>query len=162
MAICKCCGQPLPDVNHWADKPNKHGKSHRDRTLENLENVHPSLQAIVIGAMDRFKPELTGLPEFTWAVISGVRTLDEQKALVKAGESKTLKSKHLIQSDGLGHAVDIGCFQGNIYLKNDIRYYKAVKQAFFKEATQYPSIKLEWGGSWKGFIDPSHFQITPL
>lgn len=161
MAICECCGQPLPDVNHWADKPNKRGKTHRERTLDNLEGVHPSLQAIVIGAMDRFKPKLTGLPEFTWSVISGVRTLDEQKDLVKAGASKTLKSKHLIQSDGLGHAVDIGCFQGNIYL-NDISYYMAVKQAFLKEAIQYPSIKLEWGGSWKGFVDPSHFQITPL
>ncbi len=161
MGFCKCCGQTLPEANHWADKPNKSGKTHRARTLENLEGVHPSLQAIVIGAMDRFKPELTGLPEFTWSVISGVRTLDEQKYLFKSGASKTLKSKHLIQSDGLGHAVDIGCFKGGIYL-TDIIYYIAVKQAFFKEATQYPSIGLDWGGSWKGFVDPSHFQITLL
>jgi len=42
-----------------------------------------------------------------FGVHEGVRTLDRQKQLVAAGKSRTMRSKHLIQNDGYGHAVDL-------------------------------------------------------
>lgn len=64
-----------------------------------LKGVHPDVvrvveRAIVITSQD-------------FAVHDGLRTADEQAALVKAGASWTMKSKHLAQPDGYGHAVDL-------------------------------------------------------
>ena len=42
-----------------------------------------------------------------FAVDEGVRTVARQAALVKDGLTQTMQSKHLIQPDGFGHAVDL-------------------------------------------------------
>ena len=41
------------------------------------------------------------------SITDGVRTLEEQRKNVAKGVSKTMDSKHLIQLDGYGHAIDI-------------------------------------------------------
>ena len=70
-----------------------------NKSLERLNGVHPSLVFLVQSAME------TQIMDFS--VNEGVRTLDRQKDLVSKGFSKTMKSKHLVQSDGYGHAVDL-------------------------------------------------------
>jgi peptidoglycan L-alanyl-D-glutamate endopeptidase CwlK len=42
-----------------------------------------------------------------FSVAEGIRTEDRQKELVASGKSKTMNSKHLRQSTGYGHAVDL-------------------------------------------------------
>ena len=42
-----------------------------------------------------------------FSVREGVRTPETQKEYVAKGVSKTMASKHLIQPDGYGHAVDL-------------------------------------------------------
>lgn len=157
--LCQCCGQSLDNL-HWADYQVKNGKTKRQRTLNNLIGVIPVLSAITIGALDRWSED-TGLH---WAVISGVRTLAQQQHNVAIGASRTLKSFHLPQADGFGHAVDIGIFDAGTgdYISNGYSAYKAVADAFKREASKYPEWRLVWGGDWEGFNDPSHFQIEKV
>lgn len=60
------------------------------------------------------KPELVILAKRTlelttqdFVVFDGLRTEIEQRVLVKRGASKTMFSKHRVQKDGFGHALDL-------------------------------------------------------
>ena len=64
-----------------------------------LKGVHPDLAASVRRAI-----QLTAVD---FVVHDGVRTLARQRQMVAAGASKTLHSRHRIQPDGFGHAVDL-------------------------------------------------------
>ena len=64
------------------------------KSMANLEGVHPllvdwALRLVVI--IDN-------------SVIDGVRDLTTQREYVALGVSKTMKSRHLMQDDGYGHA----------------------------------------------------------
>jgi hypothetical protein len=67
------------------------------RSRANLAGVHPTLVRIL--------SEVT--MHFDCTVLGGTRTLEEQKQNVAKGLSRTMASKHLIQEDGWGHAVDV-------------------------------------------------------
>ena len=67
------------------------------RSRAKLRGVHPDLVKVVERAI-----EIT-LVDFT--VLEGLRTAARQQALVDAGASQTLKSRHLT-----GHAVDLGAW----------------------------------------------------
>ena len=69
------------------------------KSLDNLVGVHPVLADIVQQAMR--------LQIMDFSVREGVRTPETQKEYVAKGVSKTMASKHLIQPDGYGHAVDL-------------------------------------------------------
>lgn len=68
-------------------------------SLKELQGVHPRLVTVVTHAI--------GLTLQDFTVYDGARTLTEQKEYVRRGTSKTLKSHHLVQKDGFGHAVDL-------------------------------------------------------
>jgi peptidoglycan LD-endopeptidase CwlK len=79
------------------------------RSLSKLEGVDDRLITVVCKAIQ--------LTDVDFGVIQGLRTIEEQKALVAKGASKTMKSKHL---DGL--AVDLmayidgrGSWELNVY-----------------------------------------------
>lgn len=69
------------------------------RSLAQLEGVHPLLAGIVHRAIAITKPDFTAQ--------EGLRSIETQKLYVKRGASKTMASKHLRQADGYGHAVDL-------------------------------------------------------
>ena len=103
-----------------------------------LNGVHPQLASVV---------ELAGkYCTQNFSVQDGVRTLLKQKMLVKSGASKTLASKHLIQSDGLGHAVDIVPVIGGD-LRWEWKPIFVIAVAMDKAATEL-GVKLRWGGVW--------------
>lgn len=52
------------------------------------------------------------LSEVDFTIGEGLRTLERQKELVLSGASQTLDSKHLLQADGFGHAVDLWALVG--------------------------------------------------
>ena len=79
----------------------------------NLLGVHPVLVSVVRKALEG------GLVDIT--VICGVRSYSDQVKLVRSGKSKTLASKHIIQPDGYGHAVDVVAYP--IQWKNSGRNY---------------------------------------
>lgn len=113
------------------------------RSETKLQGVHPDLVKIV-----RRAAELGG----TFHVTCGLRTIEEQKALVAAGKSKTLKSRHLT-----GHAFDVVAIDGG-----DISYDHADMSACarkIKAAAAELGIPIEWGGDWQSFVDTPHFQL---
>ncbi len=108
------------------------------RSRAELKGVHPDLIAVVERAI------VLTAQDFT--VHDGVRTLEQQKALVRSGASKTLNSRHLVKPDGYGHAVDLVPWIGGkprwewkpIYL-----IALAVRRAAVEQG-----VGLTWGGVW--------------
>ena len=77
-------------------------------SLAKLEGVHPDMVKVVKLAITYTTQD--------YSVHEGLRTKTRQANLVKTGASRTMNSKHIQQSDGYGHAVDLlpwGDFDGN-------------------------------------------------
>ena len=114
------------------------------KSLDRLIGVHPDLVDVVMLAI--------GKSEVDFAVLEGVRSLARQEQLVKAGASKTLRSRHLT-----GHAVDLGAIVSG-QVRWDWPLYHKIADAV-KEAAAELSIPIEWGGDWRSFPDGPHFQL---
>lgn len=113
------------------------------RSRQNLSGVHPDLVAVVERAIQITKQD--------FMVIEGVRNIDRQRQLVKAGASKTLNSRHIT-----GHAVDLCPYPVDW---NDLGKFKAISEAVL-EAAKELGIDVEWGGDWKKFFDGPHYQLS--
>jgi peptidoglycan L-alanyl-D-glutamate endopeptidase CwlK len=114
------------------------------RSLKCLEGVHPDIAAVV-----RRADELGA----RFHITCGLRTVEEQTRLVKAGKSRTMKSRHLT-----GHAVDFVVAEpggGVSYDHGDMEACAAI----FKQAAKELGIAIEWGGDWKSFVDTPHIEL---
>ena len=114
------------------------------RSKQRLKGVHPDLVKVVERAI-----------QFTtvdFAVLEGLRTPERQKALVEAGASQTLNSRHLT-----GHAVDLGAWVADEVRWDWPLYHKIA--AAMKEAAKQVDVPIEWGGDWRNFKDGPHFQL---
>jgi len=116
------------------------------RSINNLVGVHPDLVKVVNRALE--------LSPYDFAVTSGVRTAEQQAELVKAGKSKTHKSKHLT-----GRAVDIAAYDDSGSITWEHCYYGEIADVF-KQAGEELGTAIEWGGDWFKFIDSPHFQLA--
>lgn len=103
------------------------------RSLNNLQDVHPKLVSVV-----HFAIEVTRVD---FGVIEGIRSKDEQWALVKAGASQTMDSKHLT-----GYAVDLAAYIGS-RLSWELNLYDDIADAMRLGAIEY-SVPIRWGGAW--------------
>jgi peptidoglycan L-alanyl-D-glutamate endopeptidase CwlK len=83
-----------------------------------------------------------------FVVTCTTRTLDEQKALVEQGKSKTMNSKHLT-----GKAFDI------VAIKDGKPTWKFED---YKRYADVSPVDLVWGGSWKKFKDGCHFELREV
>lgn len=109
-----------------------------DRSRAELKGVHPDLIGVVQRAIVRTTQD--------FCVHDGVRTLDEQKALVRSGASRTMNSRHLIRSDGFGHAVDlVPWINGQPRWEWKPIYHIA---AAVRRAAVEQGVSLTWGGVW--------------
>ena len=114
------------------------------RSRKELQGVHPLLVQTVERAIQ--------LTEQDFTVVDGVRTIEEQRAYVDRGVSQTMHSKHLLQRDGHGHAVDLVP-----YINGKIRWevepcYLIAKA--MREAALDVDSRLIWGGCWELLDDP--------
>ncbi|MDG9671832.1 M15 family metallopeptidase [Hahella sp. CR1] len=115
-----------------------------ERSKSRLVGLHPDLVKVVERAI-----QITPI-DFT--VLEGLRSLERQKELYKAGKSKTMRSRHLT-----GHAVDLGVLiNGSITW--EARYYQILADAV-KQAADELGIPIEWGGDFNGFFDGPHYQL---
>lgn len=115
-----------------------------ERSLREMEGVHPHLVAMVHRALE--------LTEQDFAVHDGLRTREEQQALLLAGASQTLDSKHLT-----GDAVDlVPVVNGKLRWEWEPIYTvaKAVRQA-----ARDLDLKVRWGAAWD--ITFTHTLDTP-
>ena len=116
-----------------------------DRSIRKLEGVHNDLIKVIKRAIE--------ITEVDFAVTEGLRAKKRQEELVKAGASKTMKSRHLT-----GHAVDLAAVVGS-EIRWDWPLYPKIANAIKKAAYEL-DVPIEWGGDWKTFKDGPHFQLT--
>lgn len=120
------------------------------RSLKNLSGVHPNLIAVVGLALAQSHVDFT--------VVEGLRDMETQRKNVASGVSQTMNSKHLKQSDGFGHAVDLyPYFDGSVQVHAPEEDFKAIDCAM-QAAADTLGVRITWGGSWKSFVDMPHFQ----
>ena len=117
-----------------------------------LKRLHPDLLRVVRRAQKLVKD-----PDFGAVVTCTVRTLEEQKLLVKKGASKTLNSRHIPGKDGYAKAVDFA-----VTLNGKVRWdwplYSRLAK-IMKEASRLEKVAIIWGGDCKSFKDGPHFEL---
>ena len=114
------------------------------RSLKALEGVHPDLVAVVKRAIQ--------ITPIDFVVIEGLRTVERQRELFKAGASKTMNSRHLT-----GHAVDLVAYIGAEVRWDWPLYHKLA--AAMKAAAKELGVAIVWGGDWISFKDGPHFEL---
>jgi peptidoglycan L-alanyl-D-glutamate endopeptidase CwlK len=104
------------------------GKRSKDRLL----GIDPRMVAVVEKAII--------ISEQDFSVICGMRTVEEQEALVAKGASQTMKSKHL---EGL--AVDLMAYiDGGRW---ELNLYDEIADAVRKAAIEL-GVTVRWGAAW--------------
>lgn len=104
-----------------------------ERSLRELEGVNPRLAAVVHRALE--------LSEIDFGVTDGLRTREEQQALLESGASQTLNSKHLT-----GDAVDLVGYVGG---KPRFEFIPACTVAkAVRQAAKEMGVALRWGCAW--------------
>lgn len=120
-----------------------------------LKKLHPDLLKVV-----RRMQELNKDPDFGAVITCTVRTLEEQKILVKNRASQTLKSRHIPGKDGYAKAVDFA-----VTLKGKVKWdwplYARLAEVM-KEAAEIENVPIVWGGDWKSFKDGPHFELNKI
>jgi peptidoglycan L-alanyl-D-glutamate endopeptidase CwlK len=114
------------------------------RSLVRLEGVHPRLVALV--------REAIALSPVDFMVTEGLRTPERQAALLRAGASRTKRSRHLT-----GHAVDVAALVDG-QVRWDWPLYPRIAAAF-KAAAVRQGTPIVWGGDWPGLRDGPHFEL---
>ena len=119
------------------------------RSRKALAGVHPDLVRVVERAIE--------LTEVDFVVTEGLRTIDRQRELVKAGASTTMNSRHIT-----GHAVDLAAWMvvgGKGQVRWDWPLYAKLAGAM-KDAAAELGVSIVWGGDWKSFKDGPHFELN--
>ena len=103
------------------------------RSLDRMEGVDERLVAVARAAIGHTKTD--------FGVICGLRTIGEQRELVKKGASKTMKSKHIegLALDLLAYVGSRGSWELNLY--DDLA--DAVKQGAIDVG-----VAVRWGAAW--------------
>ena len=104
------------------------------RSLNRLEGVNSDMIRVVNKAIE--------LTKIDFGVICGMRTMEEQEALVAKGASQTMKSKHL---DGL--AVDLMAYVGG-RASWELNLYDDIADAM-KDAAKHENVGIRWGAAWQ-------------
>ena len=114
------------------------------RSLSRLEGVHPDLVRVVKKA--------AAMSDLDFTVLEGLRTVERQKQLVKAGASKTTNSRHIT-----GHAVDLAPLLNGV-VSWDWPLYRRLAP-IVKAAAADERVPLTWGGDWRTFKDGPHWEL---
>ena len=104
------------------------------RSQQKLEGVDERMAAVVRYAISVSKQD--------FSVICGLRTIEEQKALVAKGASQTMKSKHL---DGL--AVDLMAYVDGQGGRWELNLYDEIADAM-AEGARAVDVPVRWGAAY--------------
>lgn len=103
------------------------------RSLDKLQGVKPELTDVVKRAI-----EITNID---FAVIEGLRTKEQQRALVAKGASQTMNSKHIT-----GDAVDLMAYIDD-RASWELNVYDDIADAMKMAAIEL-GVAIRWGGAW--------------
>ena len=112
------------------------------RSRQRLSGVHPDLVDVVKLAIS--------ISEVDFTVLEGIRNINRQRELYKAGKSTTMNSRHIT-----GHAVDLAPWP----ISWEWEDFYPIAEAM-KAAAEELEIDLVWGGDWKSFPDGPHFELS--
>ena len=114
------------------------------RSRQRMTGVHPALVGVMEEAIRRSPVD--------FMITEGLRSSDRQAALVRAGASRTLKSRHLT-----GHAVDVAALvDGKV--RWDWPLYARIALGV-KAAAHERGVAIVWGGDWPTLRDGPHFEL---
>ena len=127
------------------------------KSLTKLKGVHPDLINVITDASILLS---SGTAGFDFVVTEGVRTVETQRKYVAEGRSKTMRSRHIPETNkcGLSCAVDLAVTV-NGKITWDYAMYEKLSE-IVKNSAKKLGIDVEWGGDWKTFKDGPHFQIS--
>lgn len=118
-----------------------------------LRKVHPDLVKVV-----RRAATIINDPSFGFVITCGIRTVAEQRKLMAAGATRTMRSRHLPGTkNGLSHAVDFAVTVGG-KVRWDWPLYARLSK-IVKQAARDVKVPIEWGGDWASFKDGPHYQL---
>lgn len=115
-----------------------------ERSMKRLAGVHPCLVALA--------REAIALSPVDFMITEGLRTPARQAALVRAGASRTKRSRHLT-----GHAIDVAALVDG-QVRWDWPLYPRIAAAF-KAAAVRQGTAIVWGGDWPTLRDGPHFEL---
>jgi len=90
------------------------------------------------------------ISEVDFTVLEGIRNINRQRELFKAGKSTTMNSRHIT-----GHAVDLAPWP----ISWEWEDFYPIADAM-KAAAEELEIDIVWGGDWKSFPDGPHFELS--
>ena len=128
-------------------------KTWSDRSLKNLEGIHPDLRKVMDRALE--------ISPIDFTITEGLRTKARQAELVAKGASKTMKSRHIT-----GHAVDLVPMldldkDGKIEVQEMYSWPLMRKlNPYIMQAAKDVHIPITWGGGWSTFPDGPHYELT--
>ena len=133
-------------------------RSWTQRSLDNMKGLHPDLIRVLNRALQT--------SPHRFVVTEGLRTLERQRELLRIGATKTLKSRHLKQADGYGHAFDFYALvdinkDGKISFEEmaNVRLMLGIAGAIKKAAAE-EKVSVTYGGDWRKFKDYPHFELN--
>ena len=103
------------------------------RSKDNLVGVSPKLVEVVNLAIS--------ISSVDFGVSQGIRSLEQQKEMVRKGASQTLNSKHID-----GKAVDLFAYVDGA-ARWEIEYYFDIAKAI-RAAAYAKQVAIRWGGAW--------------
>jgi peptidoglycan L-alanyl-D-glutamate endopeptidase CwlK len=133
------------------------------KSKNKLKGVHPNLVRVIERAIQLSSQDFT--------VLEGLRTPERQAELYAQGRTKpgqvvtwTLKSRHFVQADGWGHAVDLVPWPIDW---NSLPKFDAIAKAMF-QASKELGTPIRWGADWdqdgqpreRGETDSPHFELV--
>lgn len=143
-------------------------------SLAKLALVEPGLRSVAMRAIQISTVDIV--------VVEGVRSVDQM--CINYGKGRTveecaakgvaahyaaphlskvtwlahpLQSKHGLQADGFGHAVDLAPWVNGAIAWNDIASFKAIDVAMVAAAAEL-GVKEAWGGDWAVSKDFPHYE----
>ncbi len=124
-------------------------------SLSRLQTLDPDLARVITTAMN--------FQVMDFAILCGMRTVQEQEVLFKTGKSRTLKSKHLPNRNNQSEAIDVAPWPVDWNDHCGFHRLAGVIQA----AAAIENVPLRWGGDWdrdndtrdQSFIDLPHFEL---
>jgi len=129
-----------------------------ERSLNNMKGLHPDLIRVLNRALQTSPTMLV--------VVEGLRSLERQKELLRVKATKTLKSRHLKQADGYGHAFDFFALvdlnkDGKVSFEEmtNVRLMLPIAEAI-KAAAIEERVSITYGGDWRKFRDYPHVELN--
>lgn len=122
-------------------------------SIAKLRKVHPDLVKVVNRAA-----VIINDPSFGFVITCGIRTMEEQRKLLAAKATRTMRSRHLPgRKTGFSHAVDFAVtLDGKV--KWDWPLYARLAK-IVKQSARDVGVTIEWGGDWSSFKDGPHYQL---